>query len=498
MTPDAEFIGLWEFFRDGFIPESKIDLPLKPQHQHICDVIEMAFLGMLPPGIQYVVIKMPPRTGKTMIARAAVAWAEGYFPDAQWIYTSYAANIAEASLAHVAKAMRSPWYRDIFGDLIHGVKTEHVTTIGGGNMYAEGAGGSLLGKGGGLKRAAGGGIIVDDAAKPDEALSPLVANKLKLWVEHTLKHRRNSDTFCPILFIQQKLGPNDLPGYVELTYPNETLVLDFPAYVDSKGNACETDDATAAFPETWSLATMRSLRGTRLGRFVLATIYQQRSATLGGNLIPVDAFHRWDPKDLLKFERCVITVDTALKIKQSNDFSAAALWGLLDRRAYLIDLMHGKWEAPELLSSVITFWEKWTHDSLAPFIPRPRLIIEEKAAGTGLLQNLHRKGVPATGIERDIDKVRRVQTLALPYIEAGLVVIPKENSVPWIGKFTNECAEFAADGTAPHDDMVDTMVDGIEHLLGKPLSILHVLQSAPLPKPVGVGTAPRFPKPMQA
>ncbi len=143
-------------------------------------------------------------------------------------------------------------------------------------------------------------------------------------------------------------------------------------------------------------------------------------------------------------------------------------------KAYLIDLLHGKWESPELLINVRAFWEKWTAPGIA--LRRPKLIIEEKAAGTPLLQTLRKEGIPAIGIERDIDKVRRVQSV-LQYIETGMVVVPKDGSTPWIEKFLTEHAQFAADGTAAHDDMVDTTVDAIEELLGKALSIFDVLRT---------------------
>ena len=174
----------------------------------------------------------------------------------------------------------------------------------------------------------------------------------------------------------------------------------------------------------------------------------------------------------MKFERLVIPVDTALKVQEANDFSAAALWGLLKKRAYLIDLIHGKWESPELLVMIEEFYKKWQH---VEGWPVPRLIIEEKAAGTPLLQNLRQKGIPAVGIERDIDKVRRVQNV-LPFIETHLVYIPKPSpSLPWLAGWESEHSEFNALMTHAHDDRVDTTADALQMLLGGPVSILDVL-----------------------
>lgn len=473
----AEFVTFWEFFSEFFIPLNEIVLPLKDFHREICDKLELAFFCELGPDVRFVLINMPPRTGKTKILEAWFCWIYAYFPDAQNIFTSYSGDLAEASLSYVKETMMRPWFRENFGDVLHSKKADLMTTVDGGKMHAEGTGGTLTGKGAGLKRECGGAIAIDDPAKPDEALSVVVSTGLKQWLHTTIERRRNAAQFTPIVISAQKLGSEDLPGYVKRTYPANMIVeIKVAGLVDPKtGAASIAADAVSRIPETMPTSDLQQLKATRIGRFVLATQYQQEDATLGGNLIPVDSFHRYDPRAPMKFEKTVICCDTALKTKQANDFSALTLWGLKDRKAYLVDLMHGKWETPDLVANSIAFWKKWSAPGVGESgVPRPRFIIEEKAAGTPLLQTLNRAGVPATGIERDIDKVRRVNTV-LPYIETGMVVVPKDDSVPWIAKFLTECAQFAKDGTHAHDDMVDTMVDAIEHLLGRATSIFDVL-----------------------
>jgi predicted phage terminase large subunit-like protein len=458
--PD-DYVSFWDYFSKLYVPEMGLDLPLKKAHQEACEMLEQAFLGTIPDfideygvahHIQYVVINMPRRVGKTKLIEAWYTWAFGYVPDCQFIHTSYSQDLTTGSMEWAAKTMNSPWYQSFFGDLIHGKRADHITTTAGGNLYASGTSGTLTGKGGGLKRPGGGAIVIDDAAKPDEVLSPVVSKGVVQWFETTIKGCRNSDRWCPIIIIAQRLGKNDLPGHVQGTYPNNTVTVKFPALVDpDTGLASTADNAISAFPETISPESLLVLRKTRIGRYVLATQSQQEDALLGGNKIPLECFDRWDPREAMsmKWEKLVIPVDTALKTKQANDFSCAALWGLIRPRAYLIDMIHGKWESPELLDRIVKFWEQWGH--VAGW-PSPRLIIEEKAAGTPLLQNLKVRGVPARGIERDIDKVRRCNQV-LPYIEMHHAVIPKMGSVPWIEKWEAEHAEFKDDGTHAHDDM---------------------------------------------
>lgn len=464
-------ISFREYFFDCFVPLQNLSLPLKDFHGKICDTLQDAFLGDLPPHIRYVIINMPPRTGKTKIAEAWATWAEAFFDDSKWIFTSYSGDLAEQSLAYIGNVMQGPnWYTELFGDMLHVRRADKLQTMGGGEIFAEGTAGSLTGKGAGLKRPAGGAIVVDDPAKPDEALSVVEAENLRRWFTTTLFSRRNSTTHCVIVLIAQRLAPDDLPGYILKEYPNETLLLKFPAMVNGE----------SVIPETMTTADLEALQRTRYGKFVFASQYQQEPIALGGNLIPIGSFRRFKLASAIAtdWEQILIVVDTAMKVKQHNDFSAVEAWGLRERRIYLIDLAHGKWESPELLATVCLFNEKLRKDY--PLCP-VRCVVEEKAAGTGLVQQMQVAGVPVEGIERDIDKVRRVKT-ALPFIETGLVHVPHDEDAPWVTPFLTECAQFKEDGTHAHDDMVDPLCDAVDQLLSRGVSILDVLGVMPKPR----------------
>lgn len=461
---DDHFISLWDFFQT-FVAAQNLALPLKEAHREACDLLQDAVTGYCDK--EFIIVNIPPRVGKTKLMEALALWMWAYFPEAQMIYTGYNANLVGVSLSYISQCLRSPWYIDLFGDIVHSSPSGHITTMFGGNLYGEGIGGALTGKGAGLKHACGGYICIDDPAKPDEALSPVVSESTRQWFETTLKDRRNSDRFCPIIICAQRLAPMDLPGYVMETYPNDFKLVKFKALLD---------DGTSAFPETISAKTLQAYKATRIGRFVLASKYQQEPTSLGGNLIQTDSFVRFALVDVVgwEWEEMFITVDTAMKIKEANDFSCFQLWGKMKQKGYLLDMIHGKWESPALLSNAIVFSNK-CRDAY-PMAPL-RMVIEEKAAGIGLIQQLNVAHVPAEGIERDIDKVRRVQAI-LPYQESGLICIPnekREDAPPWVAKFLNECAEFKPDGTHLHDDMVDAMCDGASFTCGRALSILDVL-----------------------
>jgi predicted phage terminase large subunit-like protein len=383
--------------------------------------------------------------------------------------------MAERSLAFIKKVLQSPWYVELFGDQLHGARADHLSTIQGGNVYGEGRGGALTGKGAGLKRPAGGAFIVDDANKPDEALSQTEAAATRQWAETTAKSRRNSDRWCPFVVSGQRLGPGDLPAYFLDKYPDQTFRLKFPTLVDPKtGEASTADDAISIAPETIRTVTLQSMKRDRIGRFVLASQYQQEPVSLGGNIIVTDEFRWYDLSASCRFYRKVITCDTAFTKKQENDWCVLQCWGQLEdtNNAYLIDEIRGHWESPMLLKEAATFWAKHNADTNWPV---EKFLIEEATAGPGLMQQLAQLGVPTEGLTRVKDKAARVQDV-LPYLSNGLVFLPgtPTNHEAWLECFLEECAAFTQAMTHANDDQVDCMVDGIQELLGGTGGILSM------------------------
>jgi predicted phage terminase large subunit-like protein len=455
----GDYLSFWQFFSRCFVPflmEGK--LPLKRMHREVCDVLEMAYLSQL--GKKFVVINIAPRVGKTKMLEALQCWACAYFPDSHMINTSYSGQLAEASTRQVAEVLQSDWYRSLFpwvqfGSVLRG---NEFTTSAGGHFYGTGVMGTLAGFGAGLKRPAGGMFQIDDAANPAEVLSHTEAEKLNFLFENTFLRRRNSSEFTPIVCVGQRLAKNDLSGYILTNYAEQTIHLKFPVMVDG----------VSQFPET--ISTEDALKTLELNPFSYWAQLQQDPVVLGGNLIKVDDFmHYTDDPSTIRWDKKIITCDTALKTGQQNDYSVVQCWGQLGPKAYLIDQVRGRWESPELVTNFTAFYQK--HHREGSYVAR--VTVEDKAAGTGLGQTLRRAGIPVEAIERTKDKVTRVHEV-LPYIVTHMVYLPPK-STPWMPAFLSECAQFSADGKAAHDDQIDSLCDGVWLSLGRPLSILDVL-----------------------
>lgn len=452
----SQYLSFWSFFSKCFVPLNNLELPLKPLHKGVCDLLEKAVLGRLKKS--FVIINIPPRVGKTKILEALDCWMLAFFPDAQIITTAYSNELATTSVRYVQQTVSSSWYKELFPETQLGNirQADHFTTTAGGKVYGDGVSGSLTGLGAGLKRPAGGYIKIDDPAKPDEALSRVESDKLRFWFENTLKSRRNSAQWTPIIVCAQRLGPDDLPGFLLENYPDDIALVKFPAMVDGESQ----------IPET--VPTKDLLDIQRVNPYAFASQYQQDPVILGGNLVKLSNFRYYDVDSPPKFELKIMTCDTAMKAKESNDYGVIQCWGRSLKRAFLIDQIRGRWSPGELLGNARRFYEK--HHRAAS--PMSYIAIEEAAAGYNLMLELRKKGIPAKGIVRLTDKVSRVKTV-LPFQETGMVYLPRQ--APWLPQFEIECAQFREDGKSAHDDQIDAFADGIFLLLGKGTSILSVL-----------------------
>ena len=101
-----------------------------PFHRRIFRALTRWVTSSLPDGKRNLAVCMPPRHGKTFIARDLVAWALAAWPDSEWIYTSSSAKLAVAQTMAIRAAVSADWYRAAFpyvGVLLK--KNEDIDTL---------------------------------------------------------------------------------------------------------------------------------------------------------------------------------------------------------------------------------------------------------------------------------------------------------------------------------------------------------------------------------
>ena len=173
---------------------------IRPFHKQIArsltDIVNGTTLGNKP----NLMILMPPRCAKTDLGvRTFIPWALSYYPDSEFITSSYGADLAIDSTIDIRQTLASEWYRSMvssdWGANVEmrgeqaGGRQDFFLTKEGGSVKAIGRGGGITGFGAGKLRDEFGGAIV--CFPPDEyvwtekgkiKISEIVDNKLPLKV----------------------------------------------------------------------------------------------------------------------------------------------------------------------------------------------------------------------------------------------------------------------------------------------------------------------------
>jgi predicted phage terminase large subunit-like protein len=151
---------------------------------------------------------------------------------------------------------------------------------------------------------------------------------------------------------------------------------------------------------------------------------------LGGGLVKAAWFKHYPASALPQhFDRIVQSWDTANKATELSDFSVCTTWGIAGNNLYLIDLVRRRMEYPELKREVRAQYERF----------RPSIVlIEDKASGTQLIQELVQDGLYAvTRYQPQTDKIMRMHAQTA-MIENGFVHLPE--AAPWpCGKTVSSC-----------------------------------------------------------
>ena len=150
--------------------------------------------------VRRLIINVPPRHLKSLCASVAFpAWCLGHDPAAQIICASYGQDLADKFARDCRRIMASTWYLQLFSTRLGDRHPVHdFATTAQGTRMATSVGGVLTGRGADM-------IIIDDALKPDEALSESRRNAVNEWYDNTLLSRLNDKARGCIIIIMQQL-----------------------------------------------------------------------------------------------------------------------------------------------------------------------------------------------------------------------------------------------------------------------------------------------------
>jgi predicted phage terminase large subunit-like protein len=441
----------------AFIHRSFIELNPTTEFKHNWHLEVIAHeLEQLRRGIfKYLAINIGPRSLKShCVSLAYVAWLLGHDPSAQIICASYAQDLSNKLASDCRTLMMSQMYKEIFNTRLVSQRpsVQELITTKKGFRLATSVGGVLTGRGAGY-------LIIDDPSKPEEALSETQRQKVNDWFDHTLLTRLNDKREGRIIVIMQRLHEDDLMGH--LLRDKKFRVLRFPAIAD-----CDEDytilnplghpitfrrrEGELLHPERENRETLDAL-ATTMGSYHFAGQYQQSPSPLGGGLIK-ESWFRWYPPAELPQEFDVIfqSWDTANKPTELSDYSVCTTWGRLNQKLFLLHVYRKRDDYPTLKRVLVEHAQRW-HAKV--------IIIEDRASGTQLIQELIYEGVP--GIRRyepppGQNKIMRMHSCSST-IENGFVYLPEK--AEWLGEYLHEFRLFPK---GKHDDQVDSTSQALD------------------------------------
>jgi len=398
------------------------------------------------------IINMPPRSLKSLSTSVAfVAWLLGHDPSAQIICVSYAQELANKHAGDCRAVMASDWYQRLFPTRLSPQRQalqEFMTTQKGFRL-ATSVGGVLLGRGADI-------IIIDDPQKPNEALSNIQRKAGNDWYDHSLYSRLNDKRRGCIILITQRLHEDDLVGHVQNQEP--WRVIRFPAICEEdETHVIQTPFGTRCFrrpageplhPEREPLEILHRLREAQ-GEYNFAGQYQQAPAPLGGGMVKSDWFRTYTEADRpSKFQQIFQSWDTANKPTELSDFSVCTTWGEKDKHLHLLQVFRKRIGYPDLKRAV--------REQAEAFNPTT-ILIEDKASGTQLIQELVSEGLHAIKrYEPTMDKVMRMHSVTST-IENGFVHLPDKAS--WLAEYLHELTSFPK---GKYDDQVDSTSQALD------------------------------------
>jgi predicted phage terminase large subunit-like protein len=230
----------------------------------------------------------------------------------------------------------------------------------------------------------------------------------------------------------------------------EWKVIELPAIFD------DYNPPVPLWPEFWSLDELLALR-EELPAHKWAAQYMQRPTGAEGALIKREWWQTWERDDPPRCEYIIQSWDTAHTKSTRSDYSACVTWGIFLRddeddnsgtpNLILLDAYKERLEFPELKQKALELYNEYSPDCC---------IIEAKAAGAPLLQELRRMGIPIQDFVpvRGNDKITRVNAVA-DLFASHIVWAPQTR---WAEEVIEEFASFPA---GEHDDLVDATTQAL-------------------------------------
>ena len=406
-------------------------------------IIAEAFDRVIEGKCKRLMIAMPPRHGKSQLGSYLFpAYLMGKRPQSKLIVGSHTAELAQRFGRMIRNLVDEERYRELFPDI--GLSADSKAsgrwnTKNGGEAFFIGKGGAMTGRGGDI-------VILDDILDEQDALSDTAMENT--WEWYTSGPRQRLQPNGSIIVINTRWKTDDLTGRLMRQSgqlkSDQWEVIEFPAILPSN---------TPLWPEYWGLEELEKVK-VSIGMKKWQAQWQQQPTNDEGAILKREWWRKWTKDFVPECEYVIQSYDTAYSKKETADYSVISTWGVFTPSSdsgpnlILLDVKRGRWDFPELKRIARDSYKYWNPDNV---------LIEAKATGTPLQQELRRIGIPVTmyspgGRRTGQDKVSRANAVA-PLLESGMIWYPEGEE--WAEELVEECASFPS---GSNDDQVDSAV----------------------------------------
>lgn len=405
-----------------------------------------------------IAVSMGPRFGKSfMISIYFPAWYIGKHPDHKIIMASHTLDLAVDMARKVRNLMQTDEYKRIFPGVSIASDAKAAgkwNTTKGGEAFACGVGGALAGRGAHL-------AIVDDPLSEQDLKTGNMSSldSVYEWYRSGLRTRLMPGGRIAVL--HTRWATRDVIGRLTKDAAmnpdaDQYEIFEFPAILTTPNPAADPNSPNfdpeapktiekSLWPEQWSLESLQRTRAS-MPAWQWNAQYMQNPTAQEAALIKKDQIKWWPHEKPPQVDFIVQGWDTAMTTKERSDYSVCQTWGVWKNEdgvdnVILLNCVRGKWEFPELKRVAHEQAKEWEPDSL---------IIETKASGQPLVDELRRSGVFVSEFSpgKGQDKIARVNAIT-DMFSSGQVWFPETR---WATEVVDELLAFPA---GEHDDAVD-------------------------------------------
>jgi predicted phage terminase large subunit-like protein len=454
----------------------------------ICDHLEAVSDG----DIQRLLINIPPRHSKSTITVMWSVWEWITRPEEKFLCASYSGVLSIRDNLKARRLIESPWFQERYGDSFKLTSDQNqkgrFENDKTGYRLATSVGGTATGEGGTR-------LILDDPHGAQDAQSDTLRASTLEWFNVVWATRLNTPKRDAMVTIMQRLHEGDVSGHI-LNELGGWEHICIPAEYDGKVRRTVLGPydprkkvGELICPERFGPEELTRLKQS-LGEYGASGQLQQDPVPAEGGILQTKHFKLWphsDPMPQLEF--VLQSYDCAFTEKNTGDPTACTVWGIFthkgEKQAMLLDAWDEHLGYPALRSKVIDDWTSEYGGSTGaqkgyPTRPRrpDRVLVEAKASGQSLIQDLRVARVPVLGYNPgNADKVARAHQAA-PVLELGIIWVPESGKNPgqavsWASAFLKQIAKFPV---AEHDDYVDTFTQAMiyfknERMLALPYAV---------------------------